>query len=106
MVPGAITLTLVLVARVFYPRPHELSAGPAEVTTGGLPRVFWLYRPGPRWWRPGSPTSRSSPTTSSMPGPFSPLVPVFYAVAMAVSGIGSLIFGGCLTAPGSASSSR
>src|SRR6266567_379523 len=55
-VPGAITLTLVVVARLFYPRPQELSAGPAEVTTTGLPRVFW-------------------------------------AVAMAVSGTGSLIFG-------------
>jgi len=45
-VPGAITLTLVVVARLFYPRPQELSAGPAEVTTTGLPRVFWVYLAG------------------------------------------------------------
>ncbi len=45
-IPGAITLTLVLVARTFYPRPHELSAGPAEMTTSGLPGVFWVYLAG------------------------------------------------------------
>ena len=39
-------LTLVVVARVFYPRPQDLSAGPAQVTTTGLPRVFWLYLTG------------------------------------------------------------
>ena len=32
-VPAAITLTLVLVARRFFPRPQDLAAGPAEVTT-------------------------------------------------------------------------
>ncbi len=45
-VPAAITLSLVLVARKFYPRPQELSAGPAEVTTTGLPRAFWVYLAG------------------------------------------------------------
>src|SRR6266567_3595014 len=45
-VPAAVTLTLVVVARVFYPRPQDLSAGPAQVTTSGLPRVFWLYLAG------------------------------------------------------------
>ena len=93
-VPGAITLTLVLVARVFYPRPHELSAGPAEVTTGGLPRVFWLYLAGAALVAAGFADFpviayhfQHARTVSA------PLVPVFYAVAMAVSGIGSLIFG-------------
>src|SRR5947207_12691025 len=38
-VPAAITLTLVVTARACYPRPRELSAGPAEVTTAGLPGV-------------------------------------------------------------------
>jgi hypothetical protein len=32
-VPAAITLLLVLVARRFFPRPQDLAAGPAEVTT-------------------------------------------------------------------------
>jgi MFS family permease len=93
-VPGAITLTLVLVARTFYPRPHELSAGPAEVTTSGLPGVFWVYLAGAALVAAGFADfpviayhfARAGTVSAS-------LVPVFYAVAMAVSGVGSLIFG-------------
>jgi predicted MFS family arabinose efflux permease len=93
-VPGAITLTLVLVARVFYPRPHELSAGPAEVTTSGLPGVFWIYLAGAALVAAGFADFPVIAYHFQHAGTVSaPLVPVFYAVAMAVSGIGSLIFG-------------
>jgi MFS family permease len=93
-VPGAITLTLVLVARVFYPRPHELSAGPAEVTTRGLPGVFWIYLGGAALVAAGFADFPVIAYHFQHAGTVSaPLVPVFYAVAMAVSGIGSLIFG-------------
>jgi MFS family permease len=93
-VPGAITLTLVLVARMFYPRPHELSAGPAEVTTSGLPGVFWLYLAGAALVAAGFADFPVIAYHFARAGTVSaPLVPVFYAVAMAVSGIGSLIFG-------------
>jgi predicted MFS family arabinose efflux permease len=93
-VPGAITLTLVLVARMFYPRPHELSAGPAEVTTSGLPGVFWIYLTGAALVAAGFADfpviAYHFQRAGTVPAA---LVPVFYAVAMAVSGIGSLIFG-------------
>jgi MFS family permease len=93
-VPGAITLTLVLVARVFYPRPHELSAGPAEVTTSGLPRVFWIYLGGAALVAAGFADFPVIAYHFQHAGTVSAaLVPVFYAVAMAMSGIGSLIFG-------------
>ena len=93
-VPGAITLTLVLAARMFYPRPHELSAGPAEVTTSGLPGVFWLYLAGAALVAAGFADFPVIAYHFQHAGTVSaPLVPVFYAVAMAVSGIGSLIFG-------------
>ena len=42
-VPAAIMLSLLAVARLLYPRPQDLAAGPAQVTTQGLPRVFWIY---------------------------------------------------------------
>jgi MFS family permease len=93
-VPAAITLSLVLVARRFFPRPQNLAAGPAVVTTAGLPRVFWVYLAGAALAAAGFADfpliafhlqqAATAPT---------PLVPVFYAVAMAVSGTGSLIFG-------------
>jgi MFS family permease len=93
-VPAVITLTLVLVARRFYPRPQELTAGPAEVTTSGLPRVFWIYLAAAALVAAGLadfPLIAFHFTQARMVS--APIVPVFYAVAMAVSGTGSLIFG-------------
>jgi len=93
-VPAAITLSLVLVARRFFPRPQDLSAGPAEVSTSGLPWVFWVYLAGAALVAAGLADFpliafhlQQARTVSA------PVVPVFYAVAMAVSGTGSLIFG-------------
>ena len=93
-VPGVITLSLVLVARRFFPRPQDLSAGPAEVSTSGLPRTFWVYLAGAALVAAGFADFpliafhfQQAHTVSA------PVVPVFYAVAMAVSGTGSLIFG-------------
>jgi MFS family permease len=93
-VPGAITVTLVLVARMFYPRPHELSAGAPEVSTSGLPGVFWVYLAGAALVAAGFADFPVIAYHFARSGTVSaPLVPVFYAVAMAVSGTGSLIFG-------------
>ena len=93
-VPAVITLSLVLVARRFFPRPQDLSAGPAEVSTSGMPRVFWLYLAGAALVAAGFADFpliafhfQQARTVSA------PIVPVFYAVAMAVSVTGSLIFG-------------
>jgi MFS family permease len=93
-VPAVITLTLVLVARRFFPRPQDLSAGPAEVSTAGLPRVFWIYLAAAALVAAGLADFpliafhfQQARTVSA------PIVPVFYAVAMAVSGAGSLVFG-------------
>ena len=93
-VPAVIMLSLLMVARRLYPRPQDLSAGPAEVTASGLPRVFWIYLAGAALVAAGFADFpliafhfQQARTMSA------PLVPVFYAVAMAVSGTGSLIFG-------------
>jgi MFS family permease len=93
-VPAAINLALVVLARLLYPRPQDLEAAPQVVSTSGLPRVFWIYLAGAalvaagfadypliayHWSRAG--TVRGD------------WIAVFYAVAMAVSGAGSLVFG-------------
>lgn len=57
-VPAAIMLSLLAVARLLYPRPQDLAAGPPQVTTERLPRVFWVYVAGAAWPQPASPTSR------------------------------------------------
>jgi MFS family permease len=93
-VPAVITLGLLAVARLVYPRPQDLEPASAEVTTAGLPRVFWVYLAGAALAGAGFadyPLIAYHLQKSSTVG--SALVPVFYAVAMAVSGLGSLAFG-------------
>jgi predicted MFS family arabinose efflux permease len=93
-VPAAITLSLLAVARFLYPRPQELEAGTAPVSTDGLPRVFWIYLAGAALVAAGFADfpliafhfERSGTVHAS-------LTPVFYAAAMAISGAGSLVFG-------------
>ena len=93
-VPAAITLSLVLAARRFFPRPQDLSAGPADVTATGLPRVFWVYLAGAALVAAGFADFPLIAFHFQQAHIMSaPVVPVFYAVAMAVSGTGSLIFG-------------
>ena len=93
-VPGAITLSLVLVARRFYPRPQDLSAGPAQVTAAGLPPVFWVYLAGAALVAAGFADFPLIAYHFQQAGTVSAtLTPVFYAVAMAVSGTGSLVLG-------------
>ena len=43
-IPAAITLSLVLIARRFLPRPQDLAARPSNHS--GPPRVFWVYLAG------------------------------------------------------------
>jgi predicted MFS family arabinose efflux permease len=64
------------------------------VTTTGLPRVFWLYLAGAALVAAGFADFPLIAYHFGRAGTVSaPLIPVFYAVAMAVSGTGSLIFG-------------
>jgi MFS family permease len=93
-VPGAIMLTILMVARLLYPRPEEMETNPPDVHAEGLPRVFWIYLAGATLVALGfadfpliafhfNKASTVSPT----------LIPIFYAVAMGASGLGSLLFG-------------
>jgi len=93
-VPAAITLSLLAVARIFYTRPRDLDAGPAHVSTEGLPRMFWIYLGGAALVAAGFADFpiiayhfQQAATVHA------DLTPVFYAAAMAVSGIGSLVLG-------------
>ena len=87
-------LSLLAVARVLYPRPQDLAAGPAQVSTQGLPRVFWVYMAGAALAGAGFADFPLMAYQFQRAGTVSPaLTPVFYAVAMAVSGTGSLVLG-------------
>jgi predicted MFS family arabinose efflux permease len=92
--PAAIMLSLLAVARVLYPRPRDLEAGPPQVTTHGLPRVFWIYLAGAALVAAGFadfPLIAYHFLRSGIV--HGDLTPTFYAAAMGVSGAGSLVVG-------------
>ena len=94
VVPAAINLCLVATARLLYAHPEAMEAKPSDVRTRGLPRVFWIYLGGAVLVAAGFADfpliayhfSKGSAVSQQY-------VPVFYAVAMGVSGTGSLAFG-------------
>ncbi len=87
-------MSILVVARLTYPRPQEMEANPPNVKTSGLPRVFWLYLTGAVLVAAGFADfpliAYHFARVSTVP---TALIPVFYSVAMGVSGIGSLVFG-------------
>jgi MFS family permease len=94
LVPAIATITLLVIARFLYPRPEDLEVSVPNVKAEGLPRVFWIYLIGAALVAAGfadfSLIAYHFQKTSVIPNTW---VPVFYSVAMAVSGIGSLLFG-------------
>jgi MFS family permease len=93
-VPAVIMLSLLGVARLLYPRPQDLAQVPAQVSAQGLPRVFWIYVAGAALAAAGFADFPLIAFHFQRAGTVSPaLTPVFYAVAMAVSGTGSLVLG-------------
>ena len=93
-VPAAITLSLLAVARCSIRGRRTSRPRPAHVSAEGLPRVFWIYLAGAALVAAGFADfpiiayhfQRSGTVRAD-------LTPMFYAAAMAVSGIGSLVFG-------------
>lgn len=94
LIPALMTLSLLLVARFLYPRPQELEAHPPDLKARGLPRAFWVYLAGAALVAAGSADfslmAYHFEKVALVPGTW---VPIFYAIAMGVSGTGSLIFG-------------
>lgn len=93
-VPAVVCLSLLLLARWLYPRPEEMETNVPNVQSKGLPRVFWIYMAGAALVAAGFADfpliayhfEKASSVSQN-------LVPVTYAIAMAVSGTGSLVFG-------------
>ena len=46
VIPAVITYSVLIVARVMYPRPEDLEADVPDVHAKGLPRIFWIYLAG------------------------------------------------------------
>jgi MFS family permease len=94
VIPAAITLALLVVARLEYPRPEDLDPEVREIRAGGLPRAFWIYLAGAALIGAGfadfALIAFRFQKASVVPATW---IPVFYSIAMAVGGAGSLVFG-------------
>jgi MFS family permease len=94
LVPAVLTLSILVIARLLYPRPEDMETSPPDIRTTGLPRVFWLYLAAAALVAAGFADfpliAYHFAQASVVPSTW---VPVFYAIAMGVSGTGSLIFG-------------
>ena len=93
-IPAAVMLILLVIARLLYPRPEEMENHAPQIGAKRLPRVFWLYLIGAMLVAAGFADfpliayhfAKTSIVSSAA-------VPILYAVAMGVSGAGSLLFG-------------
>jgi predicted MFS family arabinose efflux permease len=94
IVPAALTVILIFTARLLYPKPGNLEVEVRDVHAAGLPKVFWIYLVGAALVAAGfadfSLMAFHFEKDAAFPKTW---IPLFYSVAMAVSGVGSLVFG-------------
>ncbi len=95
LIPALLTIKLVVVARLLYPKPEELAPHmPPALKAENLPRRFWVYFCAAALVAAGFPDfsliSFHFGKTATVPVSW---IPVFYALALGIGGIGSLIIG-------------
>jgi len=92
--PAGINLALVGIARLLYPRPQDMETEHTVARGEGLPTVYWVYLAGAALAGAGFADfpliAYHFSKTHIASGQW---IAVFYAVAMGVSGTGSLVFG-------------
>jgi MFS family permease len=94
LIPAMVNIALVLLARLTYPRPQDLEPAPQFASTTGLPRRFWIYLAGATLVAAGFADYPLIAYHLNRAGTVpSEWIAIFYAVAMGVSGTGSLVFG-------------
>ena len=94
LVPAVINLSLVLLARILYPTPQDMEVSPRGDTGSRLPVVFWAYLAGAALVAAGFADYPLIAFHFSRTGAVSgEAIAIFYAIAMAVGGTGSLVLG-------------
>jgi len=94
IVPAAITYSLLVAARLLYPRPEELESHAPDVHSAGLPRIFWIYLAGAALVAAGFADFQLIAYHFGKTNTIADIwIPIAYSIAMAVSGVGSLFFG-------------
>lgn len=94
LIPAVVTLCFLVVARVLYPKPEDLEVKSRTAQKGDLPRVFWIYLIGAALVAAGfadfSLIAFHFHKAAVVPNLW---IPITYSIAMATSGLGSLVFG-------------
>ena len=94
LIPAILTCALVLVARFLYPQPEHMEANVPDVHAKGLPPIFWIYLAGAALVAAGYADFQliayHFQKANAAPSNW---IPIAYAIAMGVSGLGSLVFG-------------
>jgi predicted MFS family arabinose efflux permease len=94
VVPALITYSILIIARLLYPKPEDLAADVPDVQTKGLPAIFWIYLAGAALVAAGFADFQLIAYHFEKADALNDKwIPVMYSIAMAVSGCGSLLFG-------------
>jgi len=94
LVPAITTLSILAFARLTYPNPEHLATHPADVRTAGLPHEMWTYLIATMLVAAGFADFSLMAFHFAQAGTLAPdIVPVFYAAAMGIAGLGSLLLG-------------
>jgi len=94
LIPAGITLALLFLTRLKFPKPEGQMESTSDLKGNDLPRVFWVYLAGAALVAAGfSDFSLMSYHFAKAGVVSANWIPVFYAVAMGTSGAGSLAFG-------------
>ncbi|MFZ0272952.1 MAG: MFS transporter [Acidobacteriaceae bacterium] len=94
LIPAIITAVLIGVTKFLYPRPQDLEPHTPAIHAAGLGRSFWIYLVGAALVAAGFADFQLIAFHLQKHGVASVIwIPIFYSVAMATSGAGSLLFG-------------
>lgn len=95
LISALLCLGTLALARILYPRPHELEArSPELLETKGFPTVYWLYLAGAALTAAGFadfPLVAFHFQKTALVSQH--VIPLFYALAMAMGAVASLLFG-------------
>jgi MFS family permease len=94
LIPASLTICVLLSARFLYPHPRDLEPTAPQLTTGGLPRLYWLYLAAMALNAAGYADfpliAYHFHKASTVP---TDLAPILYSVAMGLSAVAALLFG-------------
>jgi MFS family permease len=94
LIPAVLSMAVLLAARYLFPRPHDFELTPPPLEGEGLAPIFWVYIVAVAFIAAGyadfSLIAYHFDKAQIMPGAW---IPILYAVAMAVDGLGALALG-------------